>query len=251
MKTVFHPLRLVPLAVIAFSCTGLAFAQSDSGDQSRNQERRSRNQQGERDDSQRQRMRQETGQQQNNMSSERRAALKHYRAGYYAGYRRGYNDGSDGYVLYLFGDTDQQSAQSGQSQRSRDGSQRQSSRGRGLQQVSGEILRLKRIPLRNTNIQHTAVLLKTNDGKRRVVDLGPTQNLRQLDLQEGDQVSVRGGIVRIGDSRIFFARQVRSDGETVNVTYRRQERQSDSANRRQSQGTNNQRQQSSRQRQSR
>ena len=251
MKNVFHPLRIVPLAVIAFSCTSLAFAQSDSGDQSRDQDRQSRNQQGERDDSQRQRMRQERGQQQNNMSSERRAALRHYRAGYYAGYRSGYRDASDGYVLYLFGDTNQQSAEAGRSQRSRDGGQRQSSRGRALQQVSGEILRLKRIPIRNTNIQHTAVLLKTNDGKRRVVDLGPTQNLRQLDLREGDQVSVRGGIVRIGDSRIFFARQVRSDGETVNVTYRRQERRDQSEGRRQSQGRNNQRQQSSGQRGSR
>jgi hypothetical protein len=95
----------------------------------------------------------------------------------------------------------------------------------GAQQVSGEILRTKRIPVRGTNQQMLAALIETNSGQRLVVDLGPTQQLSNQDihLHQGDQISARGRFLDIGEHHVLMANRLRINGETVAIQRTRQQ----------------------------
>lgn len=167
---------------------------------------------------------------------ERQEALTHFLAGYYSGYSDGYYDGADDIVIGVVGQqrarTQQRDAlgqdprrmQEGRRaartearRRMRSGQQGQSS----MVSLEGEVINMKTVPLRNTDIEHRIVRIETEDGNRRIVDLGPTDQTDDFDIREGDQIEVRGTPVMAGDVRILAAREVTSGDDTVNVKYQK------------------------------
>jgi hypothetical protein len=84
--------------------------------------------------------------------------------------------------------------------------------------VSGKILRTKRVDLKNTRQQHLVALVQTDQGKRRIVDLGRAQDLAKLDLGRGDRISVRGGTLPAsGDVPVVVARQLTVGDNKVTI----------------------------------
>jgi len=69
------------------------------------------------------------------------------------------------------------------------------------QQVRGTIQDIRRVDLPQGG-RTTLVLLETEQGDRAVADLGTT--LRRVRLQEGEELSVRGTPVNLGDRRIIL-----------------------------------------------
>jgi cell division protein FtsN len=190
--------------------------------------------------------RQPGGRSEKQLSAEQREALIHYRAGYLAGYRAGYVDSQDDYVLYII--DLQKKRQQGQEgsprslaedrRRMRDemrlGGRSSSQSGSPSQprksdssssgplarseQVRGEILRTKKLELRNSQREHLVVLMENDQGKRRIVDLGPSSDLKKIDLQEGDRITVQGRISRTADQvPVVLAQRLTANGKSVTI----------------------------------
>lgn len=136
-----------------------------------------------------------------------------------------------------------QANQDRQTQRDREDRQQQMQRERqtkrdrrsGRQQRSisapGKIKRLKEVELRGADEKHTVVLLESEKGNTRVVDLGASDNLAELDLQEGDTIAVEGDVVQVGNRQVLMARNVRSKDKTRKINRSRDESRMASRNR--------------------
>ena len=61
------------------------------------------------------------------------------------------------------------------------------------------------------------MLISTEEGRRIIADLGPTKNLKDVQIATGDQISVMGPVVRISDRRILLAKKLRADGQTIRI----------------------------------
>ncbi|WP_166828635.1 hypothetical protein [Thalassoroseus pseudoceratinae] len=179
--------------------------------------------------------RSETSSSDRRSSSERQEALQHFLAGYYAGYSEGYYDGYDDSALVIVETIEKRS----QDRKERDSQvkrpeqmQQQRERMRhqlrnqhqfpdhdGLQEVSGEVTDHKTVPIHGTDTEHLVVRLKTDFGGRKIVDLGPKQNLEAWDIKEGQRLSVQGQSLQAQDMRVIAARRVHADGKTVDIKY--------------------------------
>jgi hypothetical protein len=123
-----------------------------------------------------------------------------------------------------------QMRESGMQQSKQSSEMGQSMRGRSSQagrqrQVAGEVVAQKTVDVRGTNIKHQIVHLKTQGGKRVIADLGSTRQLSNLDISEGDRISVQGRAVRVGNRLVLAANKVRANGETVQIDRNRQAQQ--------------------------
>ncbi len=167
--------------------------------------------------------------------SDRQEALQHFLAGYYAGYSEGYYDGYDDSALLIVEtvrghakDRQERDSQANRPEEMRNRrermrdqlrSQHEFSDRAGLQEVSGEVADLKTVPIHGTDTEHIVVRLKTDFGDRKIVDLGPKQNLDAWKIKEGSRLSVQGQSVQAQDMRVIAARRVHADGKTVEVKY--------------------------------
>ena len=85
-----------------------------------------------------------------------------------------------------------------------------------IQQIAGQILAIRQVPIRGVRARNTLVLIGTRQGNKAVVDLG--DRLQNLDLQPGQLLEARGRIVAIENRRtILLADAVRYDGLTYDV----------------------------------
>ena len=66
-------------------------------------------------------------------------------------------------------------------------------------------------------IHVTIAILATGKDRKTLVDLGPADRLK-IDLQEDDQIEVKGAPAKISDRRILVAQELRHDGETYTIT---------------------------------
>lgn len=188
-------------------------------------------------DSQRQLRRQRTS----NGGSEMREIRRHYMAGFVRGYNAGFADGLDDYVIIVGRPTDQGSAQAGSNasrqrnderrirerlrnearNRARGADSRRMQQGRqesAPQQVSGEVVAVKRVTLENDRQQHLLLLMETEQGGRRIIDAGPAGQVRRLSIQPGDAVSAEGRFRRTRDGvPVLNARWVESSGQRVAI----------------------------------
>jgi hypothetical protein len=87
----------------------------------------------------------------------------------------------------------------------------------------GTVVSTRQIPVRGQ--QHTLVVMKTEAGKQRLVDLGRSDRLQELDLRKNAQISVRGVPLKVNDRPLVMAHSVESDGTSVSID-RRPDRQS-------------------------
>ena len=85
--------------------------------------------------------------------------------------------------------------------------------------LSGRVQRTARVNVKGTNQQHQQAQIRTSQGDRYWVDLGPADEARQLDLGEGDQLAVKGIVVKIGDQSIIFATSANANDERLSFDY--------------------------------
>lgn len=83
------------------------------------------------------------------------------------------------------------------------------------QQISGEISSLQSQQVQGQEMMVAEV--KTQDGQMQKVILGSKEDLQKLNLKEGDQVSVQGSQTQFQGQSALQARQVRSNGEQVQI----------------------------------
>jgi hypothetical protein len=84
------------------------------------------------------------------------------------------------------------------------------------------------VDTREVNVRgqpHTLVVMKTQAGKQRLVDIGRSDRLEELDLRKNAQITVRGVPFKVKNRPLVMAHSVESDGTTVFV-YRRPDRRS-------------------------
>ncbi|MEZ6092114.1 MAG: hypothetical protein R3C05_29740 [Pirellulaceae bacterium] len=65
--------------------------------------------------------------------------------------------------------------------------------------------------------EHNFIKIKTKEGKRIPVDLGRIEDLKQLDLKDGDQITVFGKRVRVNDRKMICARRIEASGKTLDT----------------------------------
>jgi plastocyanin len=84
-------------------------------------------------------------------------------------------------------------------------------------QLRGDIVAIKQVPIRQTDIAHVVAQLQTERGDRTIVDLGPASKLRDVRLRSGDTIRLTGRAAQVGDFRIIVAERLRADGQTVTI----------------------------------
>ncbi|MAT16688.1 MAG: hypothetical protein CMJ46_15620 [Planctomyces sp.] len=114
--------------------------------------------------------------------------------------------------------------QRGQQRRDRNADQREDVASRNQQRQrgknitgSGEIIRTKKVNVRGQGREHLVVLMETQKGERRVADLGPVKQFKNIELKSGDQITVTGDVVNVGESQVIAARKVEVDERTVRI----------------------------------
>jgi hypothetical protein len=70
--------------------------------------------------------------------------------------------------------------------------------------------------------QHTLLVLQLDNGKQRLVDLGRTDRLQEIDLRKDAQITVRGVPMNINDRPLVMAHSVEVDGTLVQIERGRQ-----------------------------
>jgi len=83
--------------------------------------------------------------------------------------------------------------------------------------LAGQVLRTKQVDIRGTNERALVALLDTGDGRRQIVDLGPTLNYKATPLYTGDQISVRGLPSTLGKVNVLVATQATIGSDTVAI----------------------------------
>ena len=95
-------------------------------------------------------------------------------------------------------------------------SQQQVSRTR---QVTGTIMAMKQYYVEGIDKPLTLVQLRTDEGRSAIVNLGWEENprLREADVRLGERIAARGNVVRMGNTAVLAANQLRSDGQTYQL----------------------------------
>jgi hypothetical protein len=107
-----------------------------------------------------------------------------------------------------YGRSSQQGGQSGTSQR-----------------ISGKVTRTQRLDLPGMQESIQAVQLRTDQGQQVIAILGPEEDLQGIQLNKGDEVSVRGMRTWVNGSQVILARSVNANGQTAQVPVQRQQQQ--------------------------
>lgn len=89
--------------------------------------------------------------------------------------------------------------------------------------IQGTIKSLKQFKLTGQNQPRTVARVETNDGQRVAVVLGTPQQMRSLDLQQGDSVRFRTYKGSIDNRRVLVADQVTANGQTQQLRQQRAE----------------------------
>ncbi len=92
-------------------------------------------------------------------------------------------------------------------------------------EVKGKIIRTKEIDLPGMKREVLVAVVRADDGQKYIVGLGTTQDMGNLELNKGDQVWVKGPDFQLRNQRILLARQLKCNGQTVNLGESNQENQ--------------------------
>jgi hypothetical protein len=111
------------------------------------------------------------------------------------------------------GDARNRARESGMRGRSQQWQQRGST-----QQITGEVVSVKRVELQNDRQQHMLLLIKNEQDQRRIVDAGPANRLQRLSIQSGDEVTAQGRMLRTRDGvPVLNAQWIEASGQRVAV----------------------------------
>jgi hypothetical protein len=87
----------------------------------------------------------------------------------------------------------------------------------GNQTIQGTVEEIRRVQLPSSNASLAIGLVKTRRGHERIVNFGPENELRGVDIRQGHQVRVRGQEFRFMGHRVVLAHEVTAGGHTANV----------------------------------
>ena len=172
--------------------------------------------------------------------------IDHFLAGYYAGYSDGYLDGgedaavaaverqqslaakhaADGHHPDQMQPGRREARESlrahmrGDDETQADGQADDGQLAEGPEEtVSGTVVGIKEVPIEGTQIVHRVVRIETEEGRRQVADLGPTDQTDKLDIKEGDQLRVQGAPVDTPDVRIIAGHRIFKGNQEAHVHY--------------------------------
>jgi hypothetical protein len=81
--------------------------------------------------------------------------------------------------------------------------------------AQGEIVSLRSEDLRGQ--RHTVARVRLNNGGIETIDLGPSEELRRIDLREGDQIRFKARRDRSAGRERLIASQIEVNGETIDI----------------------------------
>lgn len=91
------------------------------------------------------------------------------------------------------------------------------------QSVTGKIQRIKQVQVRrDKNAKNTVVEIQPtgtqdNQGKSLIVDLGKSDKLQDLNLKQGDSITVKGPRAQVGQKSIILARSLETGGKNLQI----------------------------------
>lgn len=86
-----------------------------------------------------------------------------------------------------------------------------------METLNGKLQSFSTVNLKGQRDEHTIVRVKLQDGETRLVNMGPKNQFRRLDVQRGDEITVQGRCGQIGDRSVLMATRIKAGGETAQV----------------------------------
>lgn len=88
-------------------------------------------------------------------------------------------------------------------------------------QFQGQIAQIREVKVKNFEQPHQVALLKTDQNKQIYVDLGPKDQLQDLQLSQGATVKVSGSPMKVKGHAILAASQLQANGKTIQIERQR------------------------------
>jgi len=85
------------------------------------------------------------------------------------------------------------------------------------QNVSGKVVDKEKMNAKETHIDHQLAVIEVSPGTRLLVDLGPSEQLKSVKFDEGDQLRVEGQKVQVNDRFVLIADQVQKGDQKVQI----------------------------------
>jgi hypothetical protein len=82
--------------------------------------------------------------------------------------------------------------------------------------VSGRIVGAKDVRVRDTGNMHRIVMLDTDKG-RLPVDVGARDNIKNVDLRQGQRITAQGPIVNVDNRPVMMAHRLDTEQQTVQI----------------------------------
>jgi uncharacterized cupredoxin-like copper-binding protein len=92
-----------------------------------------------------------------------------------------------------------------------------------IQHLRGKLTRTNRVQLPGMNEELLFGLAQTNQGKLVSLYLGPVAELKDVQVNRGDEIDVRGPILEVHGQPILLAQQLRIHGQTIPIAQRARE----------------------------
>lgn len=83
--------------------------------------------------------------------------------------------------------------------------------------TSGTIEELREVKIYGQATPHLVAAVETEADNIRIVDLGPVNQLAHLDLDDGDEIQVRGTRGTINNNEVIVADRVQANGDTAQI----------------------------------
>jgi hypothetical protein len=83
--------------------------------------------------------------------------------------------------------------------------------------ISGKLVDKEKMNAKETHIDHQLAVIEVSPGTRLLVDLGPSNQLKAIELDEGDQLMVDGQKIQVNDSFMLVADNVEKGGQRVRI----------------------------------
>lgn len=93
------------------------------------------------------------------------------------------------------------------------------------QKLKGQVVQQKEVGFQGRTDTNTVVLMQTEEGKHLVVDLGPTEELQEVDIKQGVPVEVEGTLVTVGDRLVVMGEQLNVGQKQVSIQRKQDQRQ--------------------------
>ncbi len=87
------------------------------------------------------------------------------------------------------------------------------------ERISGKLVDKEKMSAKETRIDHQLAVIEVSPGNRLLVDLGPSEQLEAVELDEGDKLRVDGQRVQVNDSFVLIADKVTKGDQKVRIQH--------------------------------